>query len=203
MKITQLSSAANGGANVHTNGDVTDIVIMDGASSVADRDYIDRDLGDVVWFVQNFAVALGRVIGQNQPPQAESVLRALSDLRATFEETTAGRQIPAYALPIAAMTWIRARKSDCGHTLDLYCLGDCETFLLRPGQGVVDHRVSRELIRVPFQRLHLAAGAHFSFDVEEADGTHRRPGRPNRSRRQARTRTCARPSDSSGGSGCR
>jgi len=34
-------------------------------------------------------------------------------------------------------------------------------------------RVRHEIIRVPFQRLHLPPGEHFSFDVEDADGTMR------------------------------
>lgn len=34
-------------------------------------------------------------------------------------------------------------------------------------------RVLAEVVRVPFQRLHLPPGEHFSFDVEEADGTRR------------------------------
>lgn len=142
MRITELSSGANDGHNedlvsVYRNDDVTDIVIMDGGSSVADKDYIDGDLGDVVWFVKQFALALGRVLGENKP-QAESVVLALRDVRATFQEMTPGCTIPSYALPIAAMTWIRIRKSNGSHTLDIYCLGDCKTFLLLPDKRVVD-----------------------------------------------------------------
>lgn len=32
-------------------------------------------------------------------------------------------------------------------------------------------RVAREILRVPFRKVHLARGEHFSFDVEAADGT--------------------------------
>jgi hypothetical protein len=41
--------------------DVTDIVIMDGGSSVADRNYVDCEAGDVVWIVRNFARSLPAV----------------------------------------------------------------------------------------------------------------------------------------------
>ena len=34
-------------------------------------------------------------------------------------------------------------------------------------------RVDDEIIRVPFQRIHLARGEHFSFDVVDEDGTTR------------------------------
>jgi hypothetical protein len=142
MRITEISAAAHDGDNedliaIYRNDDVTDIVIIDGGSSVAEKNYIDNDLGDVVWFVKNFSLALGRAISANRP-QAESVLLALRDLRATFQETTSGCAIPPYAFPIAAMTWIRIRESNRAHALDLYCLGDCKAFLQLPDQRVVD-----------------------------------------------------------------
>lgn len=36
--------------------------------------------------------------------------------------------------------------------------------------GYLD-RVGHRIVRVPFQRVHLARGAHFSFDVMEDDGS--------------------------------
>lgn len=35
----------------------TDLVVVDGGTSVAERDYIDPVNGDVVWFVKRFAAA--------------------------------------------------------------------------------------------------------------------------------------------------
>ena len=32
-------------------------------------------------------------------------------------------------------------------------------------------RIDARIVRVPFRRVHLARGEHFSFDVEEEDGT--------------------------------
>lgn len=63
MKIGQVSAAAEGGKNedlvsVFRSQHCTDIVIIDGGTSVADRDYINDDAGDVVWFVTQFSAAL-------------------------------------------------------------------------------------------------------------------------------------------------
>jgi molybdopterin biosynthesis enzyme len=63
MKIAKISSP---GKNAHNEDLIAayqtegamDIVIMDGGTSVADRIYTDSAIGDVVWFVRNFALSL-------------------------------------------------------------------------------------------------------------------------------------------------
>jgi hypothetical protein len=142
MNLQQVSSGAIDGHNedliaVMEHDGCIDIVVMDGASSVADRDYIDTEAGDVVWFVNTFAAALADV-STREIDQPQSVLLALERVRARFDERAGERTIPLYAHPIAAMTWIRITDNGDGATLDLYCLGDCKVFLLSPGQDVVD-----------------------------------------------------------------
>ncbi|MFL6672845.1 MAG: hypothetical protein ACJ8LG_06110 [Massilia sp.] len=142
MGIETLSAGATPGHNedlvaVYENEGVIDVVIIDGGTSVADRDFIDADMGDVVWFVRTFAESLGKAIGKGRS-QAESVLLATTCLRAAFEEKTGGASIPLYAWPIAAMTWIRITHTSAPASLDLYCLGDCKALLLQPGGSVVD-----------------------------------------------------------------
>jgi molybdopterin biosynthesis enzyme len=65
MKIKKISAGAIGEHNedliaVYETGGFTDIVIMDGGTSVADRDFIDSDIGDVVWFARSFSSALAK-----------------------------------------------------------------------------------------------------------------------------------------------
>jgi hypothetical protein len=142
MNIQQISSGASDGHNedlvaVLEHGRCTDIIVIDGASSVADQNYIDNEIGDVVWFVRQFAAALGEVAcGDIDQPQA--VLLALAQVRARFNEIMRDNAMPLYAYPIAAMTWIRITHTREGAMLDLYCIGDCKAFLLSPGQAVVD-----------------------------------------------------------------
>jgi hypothetical protein len=114
-----------------------DLVMIDGGTSVADRDYIDPVNGDVVWFVSRFTSALGAAIdaGLDQEAAAHAAVDAAYR---EFCELGSGHEVPLYAWPIAAMTWVRARKTDKGYQLALYCLGDCKALMRTPDGEVHD-----------------------------------------------------------------
>ncbi|WP_288381948.1 protein phosphatase 2C domain-containing protein [uncultured Massilia sp.] len=140
MHLETLTSGATAhhnedwaGAMQTTHG--ADLIVLDGATSVAERDYIDPVQGDVCWFVSRFAEALGAAVGAGMA-QDEAVEQSVAAVSLTFDEHVAGQQIPLYAWPIAALSWVRVRPLDGGHRLDLYCLGDC-TILMRGPDGVV------------------------------------------------------------------
>ncbi|MGO4479496.1 protein phosphatase 2C domain-containing protein [Massilia sp. 2TAF26] len=142
MRWTSVSSAADGHGNedhvaVFERDEVTDIVVLDGASSVAQQDYIDSENGDVAWFVRRFGAAFGRAL-TGSGSQEQVVRAALDEVRAEFHARTDGVAVPVYAWPIAAMTWIRIMPGRGASELILYCLGDCKTLLLRPDGGVQD-----------------------------------------------------------------
>lgn len=142
MHIEVISS----GASPHHNEDWagsfrtpggTDLVIVDGGTSVADRDYIDPVRGDVVWFVSRFATGLGAAIdaGLDQHAAAHGAVDAAYR---DFCALGANCEIPLYAWPIAALGWVRARKTGAGHQLALYCLGDCKVLMRMPDGEVRD-----------------------------------------------------------------
>jgi hypothetical protein len=142
MAWTSVSS----GAHEHGNEDhvavferdrMADIVVLDGGTSVAQQDYIDRDGGDVAWFVRRFGTAFGRALAV-RGPQEQAVRAAVDAVRADFEDRTAGLAVPVYAWPIAAMTWVRIMPMGESAELILYCLGDCKTLLLRADGSVRD-----------------------------------------------------------------
>jgi len=142
MRWTSVSSAADGHGNedhvaVFEQDGVSDVVVLDGASSVAQQDYIDREIGDVAWFVRRFSAAFGKAL-TGRGPQEQVVRAALDEVRAEFHARTIGVAVPVYAWPIAAMTWIRIMPGRGASELILYCLGDCKTLLLRPDGGVQD-----------------------------------------------------------------
>jgi hypothetical protein len=142
MTIEHLSCAPDGGINedlvaVFEKDGVSDLLVLDGATSVADADYIDRRQGDVAWFVGAFAAALGRVISPDMT-QASAVRQAVGAVRELYR-TQAGQQaIPLYAHPLAALTWIRIRPTDGPLALSVYCLGDCKAFALDGTGAVLD-----------------------------------------------------------------
>lgn len=151
MAIETVSSAGKGEHNedliaVFESETCTDIVILDGATSVADQDYVDPQAGDVVWFVRAFAAALERVIDPALS-QDDSVRRAvarvckefdsLASARSARETGTATEAVPAYAWPIAALSWARIwqeHDEQGANGVQLYCLGDCKV-LLRQADG--------------------------------------------------------------------
>lgn len=142
MKIEQVTAAADGGHNedlvaVFSGERWTDIVVMDGGTSVADRDYLDGDASDVVWFVTRFSSALGQAIGYGRSQQQSFVL-ATEQVRAEFLARAEAAAMPLYAYPIAALTWARVTPGAGAVTLELYCLGDCKAFIVGPGGDVVD-----------------------------------------------------------------
>ncbi|GAB3419231.1 hypothetical protein NX774_20455 [Massilia agilis] len=142
MTIDTVSSPGHGDHNedliaVFEQEGWTDIVIIDGGSSVADRDYVDAQQGDVVWFVREFARALAHTASAGRR-QEDSVRLALDQVRRVFDEKTHAVAVPMYAWPIAAMTWVRIWH-ERGHTaLQAWCVGDCKTLLRLPGGAVLD-----------------------------------------------------------------
>lgn len=139
MEIDTITSAGGSGVNedaveVWRSEGCTDVVLLDGGTSVADRNYVDDVVGDVVWFVRTFCAELRKVV-QPGLSQAESVERAVRSVRDEFDRATAGLDVPVYAWPIAALTWVRHRGDG---TLSTFCLGDCKSFLHCPGGEVLD-----------------------------------------------------------------
>ncbi len=112
-----------------------ELLVIDGATSVADHDYIDPVRGDVCWFVRQFASALESVMHEGLA-QHEAVRKAIEPVYARFQELGGERDVPDYASPIAALSWVRARETGDGHRLALYSLGDC-TILMRTPDGEV------------------------------------------------------------------
>lgn len=134
------------GAKAHHNEDwagsfrtpgTTELVIIDGGSSVADRDYIDPLDGDVVWFVTRFAATLAHAMDAERGQQ-EAVQAAVAEVYREFLAHGAGAEVPLYAWPIAALSWLRLRELDHGHRLELFCLGDCKVLLRGPDGEVLD-----------------------------------------------------------------
>ncbi|MFZ6863531.1 protein phosphatase 2C domain-containing protein [Undibacterium sp. Ji67W] len=107
---------------------ITDVVVFDGATSVAEKNYIDEGRGDVAWFVTHFSEILATIL-RPELSQAESVQRAIEMLRVQFQTRFENKNIPPYAYPIAAMTWVRIIKQETIH-INIYALGDCKVLLM-------------------------------------------------------------------------
>jgi hypothetical protein len=146
MGWTKVAAPGGSGANedlvaVHGHGALTDILVIDGGSSVAGRDYVDHEIGDVAWFVRRFAATLAALLAEAPDAgsaQDEMVAAAVDATRAGYLAASAGAAVPAYAWPIAALTWVRIIHHRGEDELRLYCLGDCKTLLRMPDGSVRD-----------------------------------------------------------------
>ncbi|MGJ9419798.1 hypothetical protein ACHAC9_18885 [Massilia sp. CMS3.1] len=142
MTTEQISRAPDSGSNedlvaAFESAGLSDLLVLDGATSVADTDYIDPRQGDVAWFVGAFAAALEAALAPGVT-QAVAVRRALDAVSAAYRERAGAAPIPVYAHPLAALTWIRIRHMDDHLALSLYCLGDCKVFALDAAGAVLD-----------------------------------------------------------------
>lgn len=143
MHIDSISAGAKPGHNEDWAGSFrtpprTELVVIDGGTSVADRDYIAPGEGDVVWFVTRFAAALGPAIDAGLG-QREAAHAAVEQVHRAFLARCADKEVPPpYAWPIAALSWVRAHEHGPGHRLELFCLGDCKILLRRPDGEVLD-----------------------------------------------------------------
>ena len=142
MTTEQISCAPGSSINedliaVFDNDDVADLIVLDGATSVADTDYIDAQQGDVAWFVQAFAAALEAAIAPGVT-QGAAVRRAIDAVRADVDARAGAGSIPLHAYPLAALTWIRIETREDHLALSLYCLGDCKAFAFDAGGAVCD-----------------------------------------------------------------
>lgn len=142
MTIAHISAGAVAHRNddhvaVFTHAGATDILVIDGGTSVAERDYLDPIRGDVAWFVHAFTAALEQELRPGRSQQ-ECVHAAVDSVRARFEETTDRTSMPLHAWPIAALTWIRVSERNGRQWASLYGLGDCKSLLRSPNGACID-----------------------------------------------------------------
>lgn len=162
IQIAQLSDPAGGHYNedfiaVFRHGDtVLDLLVLDGATSVADRHYIDQETGDAAWFVTRFCAILAELAAPTVT-QEDSVMLALARLRLEFQAMPGAAGMPRYAYPIAAMTWVRLVVGQQAVGLEMYALGDCKLFLLDSDQQVHDldpyHNPQEGILKAAIEQL--------------------------------------------------
>ena len=141
MKIAHVSAAAGAKSNedlvavyLHNAG-IVDILIFDGASSVSEKNYFDTLAGDAAWFVSAFAARLKEVVAPGLS-QHDSIKLALAHFQRDVQARFDLAHIPAYAYPIAAVTWARIIEGGAAAAVQIYALGDCKVFVLT-GAGEV------------------------------------------------------------------
>lgn len=148
MEWKAVSDSGNGRRNddvvrVWEHGGVVDVMVLDGATSLAERDYIDAVDGDPAWFVRAFAEAYTEAFTADpaslvDEDQEALVQRTLARVREVLAMRGGHEGAPLYAWPIAALSWVRIRPDAGGYALASYCLGDCKLLLGEPDGALTD-----------------------------------------------------------------
>lgn len=138
--IGRVISSLSEGTETHLNEDAygykthntgaLDLWVIDGASSVADKNYIDQQSGDVRWYVST----LNQYLKEHAKPsstQKDTIFNSLAFLKREFDRKASN--MPKYAWPLAALSWIRISNN----RITCLALGDCIS-LARCGQDTVN-----------------------------------------------------------------
>ncbi|HEX3407612.1 MAG TPA: protein phosphatase 2C domain-containing protein [Caulobacteraceae bacterium] len=115
--------------------------VIDGATNIAERDYLGAGRGDVAWYANALSARLaanaesGPGLSELHAAAARDVAEDYADLRRLLLKPP-----PAFAQPMAALTLVRLADG-CG---ELYQLGDCPAFVLEGGAGARRITVGQE-----------------------------------------------------------
>jgi hypothetical protein len=108
--------------------------VIDGGSSVADINYLNKNVGDVEWFSEEISSILKEEIS-HQSDLRKIVSSCISRLREDYFSCIGGNSVvPRYAWPIAALSLLRVFPKSESVQIDLLELGDCITLIKEPGQ---------------------------------------------------------------------
>lgn len=137
IRVELLGSFSSRGSG-HSNDDVAghlvgeswaDFWVIDGATSVADVQYLPGTDSDPCWYA-NFLSGRFASLAAEKLPLVEILRRSIADTREAYE-ALAGRlaDIPVFAWPLASTSYVRVLPSDGGFTVESRHLGDCSVFI--------------------------------------------------------------------------
>lgn len=119
-------------------GDAAGAVWMiDGATGLGEREHVPDGPSDAAWYAHTLSHALGGMTTPSADPRP-AFAGIVADLAAQWRlaiqrDGGVPENVPAYALPSAALLWCRWRQgTDKDLALDLHWLGDCVAILLPP-----------------------------------------------------------------------
>lgn len=117
------------------SGDHFDLWVLDGATSVADEEFLGLEISDPAWFAQSVSQSLKERISGAVDPAA--VIRdAVETVSAQYKALIGERDVPLYAYPLAALLWLRTRQDGHVTRLSMWSMGDSR-LLISPPAGPV------------------------------------------------------------------
>ncbi|WP_193188979.1 hypothetical protein [Nisaea sediminum] len=133
--------------------------VIDGGSSVADKNYIDSENGDINWFANSISRKL-RAYSQIHKNYVDVLQNTIDDVKSEYVNCVGSLQnVPKYAWPIAAMTWVKFTKMNNGSQLvEQIDLGDCSSIfrsdnsvwqIRPPAENLVENAIRSKIASMP------------------------------------------------------
>jgi hypothetical protein len=142
----------------------TDLWVIDGATSLADQEYLGLGITDPAWWAQNIGRSIEMALESNNTPQ-EILTKAVKQRSVEYTEWLNRRAIPDYAKPLAAIAWMQAVVEPEHVKLDLLGMADCR-ILIQSGDRILNFPPSqRKDIVVPQMVRASCDGARTSNGV--------------------------------------
>jgi hypothetical protein len=99
--------------------------VIDGATSIAERNYLGAELGDAAWYANALSARLEALAPRGLAPR-ELHAAAVTEAAALYRQLSQRPEgaAPLYAQPMASLTLVRL----AGDAAELFQLGDCPAF---------------------------------------------------------------------------
>lgn len=109
-----------------------DLWVIDGATSIADGEYLGLPVSDPQWFAETMSDYFYK--GSDSGATPPSIVSAsVKEVASAYDRMTKNQEIPLSYKPLAAMLWLRATPQGDQTTLELWSLGDCRVLIGQPG----------------------------------------------------------------------
>jgi hypothetical protein len=121
--------------------DSADLWIIDGATSLADKEYLGSEITDPAWWAQNIGRSIEDALDSIATPE-EILQQAVEQRSADYAARVNGTTVPDYAKPLAAIAWMRAVVEPERVKLNLLGMADCRV-LIQSGNRIINFPSSK------------------------------------------------------------
>lgn len=115
--------------------DTLDLWVLDGATSVADEEFLGLEISDPAWFARSISQSLDHNISGTADP-AVIIRTAVENVSARYKAQIGARHVPLYAYPLSALLWLRAQQTEDAIRLSMWSMGDSRLLISPPAAPV-------------------------------------------------------------------
>lgn len=130
VSIAAIAASASGKISEDAWGTVGDTQhgaawVLDGATGLGDRQYVDGEYSDAQWYASEFSKALAEYSLQNLTAR-EVFARTIKHMAKLWQEKVPQADLPRYVLPSAAGVWLRWQNNE----MEAVGVSDCRAWFI-------------------------------------------------------------------------